>query len=565
MRKLLVCAAVGLTALGAVQAAYADAWDPPAGFYDSATGTGATLKSQLTTIMSSGHIQRRYGDYRYAAAITDADPDVAGRILLVYNRASVPATWDSGSTWNREHVWPQSLQPGSASNSSKGNLGDPHALRPCNPSINSSRSNKPFGLFATTGNYRSLGTYWFAGDTDKGDIARCLFYSATRWSSLGLTLVYGTPGSNQMGDLDALLRWNYTDPPDEFERRRNHAIYSSTMNPSYYTNNRNAYVDRPEFVWSVFGPGFNDSTLYFGSAPATDGGSTLNINFGVVLTGAPLPSGQNVALHKDGLDPTYYNVTTTGDALSSINGRYNTFDYNPQSTNIFVELDATTAVAGLVQGQVTIDNLDVTTGGLSQGSDDANDVITLDLQVLDHAQPSFSPSVIETSTTAHVFLAPDAGVQTFDVDVYNFDFDADQALLDLDAISTPGAPFGIVGGLPVDIEAAPAPIIFSFDTTGLTAGTHSTSVMIDASDEDLPGELVYQLDLTLEVEFVGQNGDWNNDGVYDAADVLALEDCLQGPTANETSLACRASFDIELDADVDLRDVGDLQVLFGQP
>ncbi|MCA9310980.1 MAG: hypothetical protein KDA21_07230, partial [Phycisphaerales bacterium] len=129
---------------GAVAAVHADPYDPPPSYYAGATGTGATLKAQLTAAMSAGHIQRSYGDFRYSAAIHDADPNVPGKVLLCYNRASVNAGWDNGITWNREHVWPQSLQPGDASNSSKGNLGDPHALRPCNPSINSSRGNKPF-------------------------------------------------------------------------------------------------------------------------------------------------------------------------------------------------------------------------------------------------------------------------------------------------------------------------------------------------------------------------------------------------------------------------------------
>ena len=170
-----------------------DEFSPPASYYSGATGTGATLKSQLTSAMSAGHIQRAYGDFRNSASVSDRDPNNPSRIILVYNLASVNATWDSGSTWNREHVWPQSRQPGSASNSTRGNLGDPHALRPCNPSINSSRGNKPFGTSAASGNFGSLGTFYFPGDTDKGDVSRSLFYSATRYASTGLSLVNGVP------------------------------------------------------------------------------------------------------------------------------------------------------------------------------------------------------------------------------------------------------------------------------------------------------------------------------------------------------------------------------------
>ena len=308
----------------------ADPYDPPAGYYNSATGTGPALKNQLTTIMSSGHIQRTYGDFRYSAAITDADPDNPGNILLVYNRASVSGVWNLGGLlpWNREHVWPQSRQPGSANNGVAGNLGDPHALRPADTDINAYRENKPFGFEDTTGSYRSLGSYFFPGDADQGDIARQLFYSDTRYASLGLSLTDSFPSGNQMGDLSSLIAWHYLDPPDDFERRRNQAIYSAAMNPSYYTNNRNAYIDRPEYVWSVYVDQQNDSRLYVGGEPAADGDSTLDVDLGAVLVGASVPSAQNVTLHKSGFDGTYYEVATSGDAISSATGRYQAFAIN---------------------------------------------------------------------------------------------------------------------------------------------------------------------------------------------------------------------------------------------
>ncbi len=301
-------------------------WDAPTGYYSTATGTGSTLKTQLTSAMSAGHIQRRYGDFRYSAAIHDQDPNNPSNILLVYNGASVDATWDSGSTWNREHVWPQSRQPGSASNSTTGNLGDPHALRPANPGINSSRSNKPFGFSDTFGQYRSLGEYWFPGDTDKGDIARSLFYSDTRWTSLGISLTDDFPDGNQMGDLSSLIAWHYLDPPDEFERRRNHTIYSSAHNPHYYTNNRNAFIDRPEFVWSVYVDQQNDSTITIdGGVQHGDGESSLDLNFGSVIVDSGFSAHQLVTLDKNGLDGTYYSVQVFEDAVSDVNGSYNSF------------------------------------------------------------------------------------------------------------------------------------------------------------------------------------------------------------------------------------------------
>ena len=60
-------------------------WEAPSDYYSDATGTGTTLKSQLTSAMSADHIQRTYGDFRFSAAITDRDPENSSNILLVYN------------------------------------------------------------------------------------------------------------------------------------------------------------------------------------------------------------------------------------------------------------------------------------------------------------------------------------------------------------------------------------------------------------------------------------------------------------------------------------------------
>lgn len=370
-------------------------WDAPAGYYSGVTGTGSLLKSQLTSAMSSGHIQRSYGDFRNASRLFDTDPNNSTRILLVYNRASVSGTWDSGNTWNREHVWPQSKQPGSASNSARGNLGDHHALRPCNPSINSSRGNKPFGFGDTTGNFGSVGSYYFPGDTDKGDIARSLFYSATRWSSLGINLVNGFSGSNQMGDLASLMAWHFLDVPDEFERRRNHVIYSQAFNPTYYTNNRNAYVDLPEAAWSVFMDQTNDSQLYVGAVPAANGGSSALAPLDPVLVGGTADGTTTVMLMKNGNDGTYFSVTPGAGATSSLEGKYNAFPITTSGSDMLpIEVGlsgVSTATSGLVTADITIDNLDMTNqAGNGFGALDANDTITVALEILDRANGSFS-------------------------------------------------------------------------------------------------------------------------------------------------------------------------------
>ncbi len=382
------------------QAGVDDGFTPPASYYSGATGTGSTLKSQLTAAMSAGHIQRAYGDFRNAASVSDRDPNDPSRIILVYNGVSVSSTWDSGSTWNREHVWPQSRQPGSANNSTRGNLGDPHALRPCNPSINSSRSNKPFGTSSSTGSFGNLGTYYFPGDSDKGDSARSLFYSATRYASTGLTLVNGFPSGNQMGDLSALIAWHFLDVPDTFERRRNHYIWSTALNPGFRTNNRNAFVDHPEFAWSVYMDQFNDTTLWFGDLEPANGESTIDLNMNVLVGDTIAP--MNFTLNKGGNDGTYYTVTASAGLSTSHTNTYYAFSMFPGlAESISLSVDSSvTDTAGAFSGDLRIDNLDVTTqGGAGNGANDVDDIIFVNIDVFNPGNGSFEDAS-DTNTLA---------------------------------------------------------------------------------------------------------------------------------------------------------------------
>ena len=359
----------------------ADTWAPPAGYYDSASGSGVVLKNRLASIMSSGHIQRNYGDFRYSAAVTDQDPDNLSHLFLCYTGASVRSAWDSGATWNREHVWPESRQPGSVSNSSKGNLGDPHSLLPCNPSVNSSRSNKPFGGANLTGINRHNGSYYFPGDLDKGDVARSLFYSSVRYN---MTLVNGFPGGYNMGDLASLLRWHYMDPPDTFERRRNHTIFSRDYNPSYYTGNRNAFIDHPEYVWSVFGGDDNDTLLYIGSSVNNDGSSEITVELGALRLGSGnLFTDVPIVLHKTGDDGTYYKIMTSENAKCNGVPEGCAFDYGEQSIVLNLNIKNIPTQSGHYVDTVTIDNLDVCGNSpTGRGSRDGNDVIVISYTLL---------------------------------------------------------------------------------------------------------------------------------------------------------------------------------------
>ena len=46
----------------------------PANYYNTATGSGTTLKSQLNSIITTGDTPMSYGAARSSLQITDADP-----------------------------------------------------------------------------------------------------------------------------------------------------------------------------------------------------------------------------------------------------------------------------------------------------------------------------------------------------------------------------------------------------------------------------------------------------------------------------------------------------------
>jgi endonuclease I len=220
------------------------------GYYQAVNGVSdAQLKPTLTTILRSilsptGLLPAatEYGNARYDLPLSDADPNNPNNIILVYSRTSVSSTWDEGITWNREHVFPQSLLDVKTSNSSRHKGADYHNLKPANPSMNSSRGNKYFAETTTTTSYAPP-------EVVRGDVARILFYMVTMWPELSLVDVTGLnkPATFQMAQLSFLVKWHLEDPVDAFEANRNEVIYSKQ-------GNRNPYIDHQEFVCRVWGP-----------------------------------------------------------------------------------------------------------------------------------------------------------------------------------------------------------------------------------------------------------------------------------------------------------------------
>ena len=200
---------------------------------------------------------------------------------------------------NREHIWPKSQ--GFEAEGAGGARGDPMHLWPGNGHVNNMHSNYFYGFVDTSKSYTDpsiskgytnlannlLGTSLTLGsgtvfepqDCDKGDIARAVFYMVARYNFISgsdsdgidqnnpnLELVQSNEvlasytssviDTGKLGILTDLLEWNRMDPPDEFEIHRNNLLYNN------YTNNRNPFIDFPEWAEYIWGSADYDETTF---------------------------------------------------------------------------------------------------------------------------------------------------------------------------------------------------------------------------------------------------------------------------------------------------------------
>ena len=239
------------------------------------TKTGSSLRSALYTLVNTNKKEYVYADLRTYLAYTDADYSNSNNLILFYCSQSAPSAWDSGTTWNREHVWPDSLG-GSALE------GDLHAMRPTDPKLNSTRNNNLYGethtgKVATAGdiNGNALGGYYGINfeplDNAKGDCARIILYDYVAQTS-------ADPISIVFESVDILLKWCALDPVDEFEMSRNDSAQS-------IQNNRNPFVDYPELAWLLMGreiPSGMTTPSGGTAASYTVSASTNNSSYGTV-------------------------------------------------------------------------------------------------------------------------------------------------------------------------------------------------------------------------------------------------------------------------------------------
>ncbi len=283
MKNLYLLLSLSVTLITAAQA--------PSGYYNSATGTGYTLKTQLKSIVTAGHIDRGYNalwTIYETPAYRDASYENNSSILDIYSEnPSGPDSYEyvpgndqcgnynsEGDCYNREHLVPQSYFDEYQTNPMKN---DPLHVVPTDGWVNGIRGNLPFGVVdvpnynSTNGSERgsNLNSGYSAGftgtvfepiDEFKGDVARSILYFATRYEDL-MDNFYSAASSTStqakvMFDgstnkvfndtfLNIFISWHLADPVSPREIAINNAVYA-------YQGNRNPYIDNPNYVCQIW-------------------------------------------------------------------------------------------------------------------------------------------------------------------------------------------------------------------------------------------------------------------------------------------------------------------------
>ena len=212
------------------------------------------LKTSLNTLVST-MTRTSYGDARTMLQYVDEHPTEKGYLYGAYDGDLIPAKWDSGASWNREHVWAcahmklngKDARP---DESTKSHATDLHNLRVACQMANGAHGDMCYDELGNSGAFYPnissslIGYHQYSGDF-RGDTARILFYMVIRYDGLSLTSNMNEIGETTLGVLSTLLEWNKLDPVDEFETQRNNRIYE-------YQGNRNPFIDYSNIADIIF-------------------------------------------------------------------------------------------------------------------------------------------------------------------------------------------------------------------------------------------------------------------------------------------------------------------------
>lgn len=368
----------------------------PSGYYNAATGTGYTLKTQLYNIIKD-HTNNGYAGLYTTYLTSDVDNfyENDGTILDMYSEnpsGTDPYTYTTGTTqrcgsysvegdcYNREHIIPQSVF-----NEQSPMVADAHFITPTDGKVNGMRSNYPHGTVSsatyTSQNGSKLGSSSVSGysgtvfepiNAFKGDIARMYFYFATRYENTvaGYSYAMFNGSSNQVfttAFLNVLLAWHAQDPVSAREIARNNAIYARQ-------NNRNPFIDHPEYVNQIWGGTSSADT----QAPTAPSSLASTSKTAASITLAWNASTDNVAV-------TGYDIYANSAYKTTVSG----------TTTTITGLTASTAYSIYVKAKDAAGNASASSNTISVTTDSSGTGTATDLLFSEYIEGSGNNKALE--------------------------------------------------------------------------------------------------------------------------------------------------------------------------
>jgi endonuclease I len=260
----------------------------PAGYYNTATGTGFLLKTQLYNKINPHNIIVYGSGLWNLYPSTDMRPDgfvwdIYSNCNFIFGTVANGGNQDDGTLgniecqrFNKEHTFPKSWFGGVNGTPM---YSDAFQVMPTDKKANGLRGNLAYGIVdpAVT---NSIGNGWKIGscvapnypytlpvfeptNEFKGDIARNYFYMATCYENLIASWQTNNPNGDTALDgssdkvfeqwyLDLMYSWHINDPVSQKEIDRNNAVYP-------VQGNRNPFIDHPEWVFAIWGTYLNNA------------------------------------------------------------------------------------------------------------------------------------------------------------------------------------------------------------------------------------------------------------------------------------------------------------------
>lgn len=316
-------------------------------YYASVTAArGDELLGQVHDLITRTHKKyTSYSDCKNPEYARRTDPGPNGELMEFYAQTELSSTWQSGAsgTWNREHVWCQSLSNGLWGESGGGS--DLLHIRPTESRVNSARGNNKYGeikngsvVWYRNRNNEQVAIAGYVGgskfepiDSVKGDVARIVMYMYTHYNTY--QNVYGTTNGQGAGRyfgtlrfsnvvsagnedeaVELLLSWHELDPVDELELARNEAAFE-------IQGNRNPFVDHPEYAELIWGDEPYIEELQ--SLSLDPSSMELLVGESRALTVVPTPAEANAEVEWSVSDPSVVSlsngtVTAVGEGTATV-------------------------------------------------------------------------------------------------------------------------------------------------------------------------------------------------------------------------------------------------------